>query len=97
MSEPIGTDERLDRIEELEAEIKLHEECATIVHFQGVRYARDNMADAVWAEFKDKWEGERKYALRKVVAFLRGQKNTPGGGTPEAVSRHRADGSGDSD
>jgi hypothetical protein len=60
-----------DRIEALEAEIKLHEECATIVHFQGVRYAHENMADAIWAEFKDKWEGERKYALRKIVAFLR--------------------------
>ena len=60
-----------DRIEELEAENKLHAESATIIHFQGVMYARDSMADAIWAEFKDRWEGERKYALRQIVQWLR--------------------------
>jgi hypothetical protein len=68
--EPIKA-EAADRIEALEAEIKLHEECATIIHFQGVRYAHENMADAIWAEFKDKWEGEKKYALRQIVKWLK--------------------------
>jgi len=78
------------RIEELEAENKLLSEGATIVHFQGVMYARANMADAVWSEFKDRgWEGERKYALRQIVRWL---KNTPGG-EAEGQCPRRADGS----
>jgi len=72
--EPIKA-EAADRIEELEAENKLLSEGATVAHFQGVMYARNNLADALWAEFKDKWEGERKYALRQIVKWLKGDKN----------------------
>ena len=35
----------------------------------------DAVADAIWAEFKDRWEGEKKFALREVVKFLRGGKD----------------------
>ena len=35
----------------------------------------DAVADAIWAEFKDRWEGEKKFALREVVKFLRGNKD----------------------
>ena len=63
-----------DRIKKLEAENKLLSEGATIAHFQGVVYARNNMADAIWNEFKDKWDGERKYALRQIVRWLKNEK-----------------------
>lgn len=33
----------------------------------------DAVADAIWAEFKDKFEGERKFALRLIVRWLRGK------------------------
>jgi hypothetical protein len=36
---------------------------------------RQEVADAIWAEFKDKWEGEKKFALREVVKYLRGGKD----------------------
>lgn len=36
-----------------------------------------DVADAIWNEFKDKWEGERKYALRQIVRWLKNEK-TPG-------------------
>jgi hypothetical protein len=29
----------------------------------------------LWAEFKDRWEGEKKFALREVVKYLRGDKD----------------------
>ena len=63
-----------DRIEKLEAENKMLSEGATIAHFQGVMYAHNNMADAIWNEFKDRWEGERKYALRQIVRWLKNEK-----------------------
>jgi hypothetical protein len=31
------------------------------------------LADTIWAEFKDKWDGEKKFALREVVKYLRGK------------------------
>ena len=34
---------------------------------------RRQIADDIWAEFKDKWEGERKYALRQIVKWLKGE------------------------
>lgn len=34
----------------------------------------DAVADAIWAEFKDKFNGERKYALRQIVKWLKGEK-----------------------
>jgi Lar family restriction alleviation protein len=66
---------RADRIEELEAEIKLLSEGVTIAHLRGAMDAHANRADDLWAEFKDKWDGERKFALRQIVRWL---KNTPG-------------------
>ena len=56
----------------------------------------EDIAQAIWEAHKH-WDGERKFALRQITKWLRGQKNAPSGGTPEAVSRHRADGSSDSD
>jgi hypothetical protein len=35
----------------------------------------DNTADAIWAEFKDKFDGERKYALRQIVKWLKGERD----------------------
>ena len=67
---------RADRIEELEAEIKLLSEGVTIAHLRGAMDAHANRADDLWAEFKDKWDGERKFALRQIVRWL---KETPGG------------------
>lgn len=32
----------------------------------------DAVADAIWAEFKGKFDGERKFALRLIVRWLRG-------------------------
>jgi hypothetical protein len=63
------------RIEELEAENKLLSEGAALAHFQGVVYARNNLADALWTEFKDKWDGERKFALRQIVKRLKEGKD----------------------
>ena len=65
-----------DRIKELEAENKLLSEGATIAHLRGAMDAHANRADDIWAEFKDKWDGERKFALRQIVRWL---KETPGG------------------
>ena len=64
--------EAADRIEELEAEIKLLSEGVTIAHLRGAMDAHANRADDIWAKFKDRWDGERKYALRKIVKYLRG-------------------------
>ena len=49
-----------DRIKELEAENKLLSEGATIAHLRGAMDAHANRADDIWAEFKDKWEGDRE-------------------------------------
>ena len=46
-------------------------------------------ANAIWAEFKDRWEGEKKFALRQIIRWL---KNTPGG-EAEGECPPRADGS----
>jgi hypothetical protein len=70
------TNQAARRIEELETEIKLLSEGATIAHLRGAMDAHANRADDIWAEFKDKWDGERKFALRQIVRWL---KNTPGG------------------
>jgi hypothetical protein len=35
----------------------------------------DNTADAIRAEFKDRFDGERKYALRQIVKWLRGERD----------------------
>jgi len=64
----------IDRIEELEAENKLLSEGATIAHLRGAMDAHANRADEIWAEFKDKWEGERKFALRQIVRWLKNEK-----------------------
>jgi hypothetical protein len=61
-----------DRVEELEAENKLLSESATIAHLRGAMDAHANRADDIWAEFKDKFDGERKFALRLIVKYLRG-------------------------
>ena len=63
-----------DRIEELLAENKLLSEGATIAHLRGAMDAHANRADDIWAEFKDKFDGERKYALRQIVKWLKGEK-----------------------
>lgn len=34
---------------------------------------RQEVADAIWSAFKDKWEGEKKFALREVVKYLKGK------------------------
>jgi hypothetical protein len=60
-----------ERIEELEAEIKLLSEGATIAHLRGAMDAHASRADDLWAEFKDRWEGEKKFALREVVKYLK--------------------------
>jgi hypothetical protein len=64
----------MHRIEELETEIKLLSEGATIAHLRGAMDAHANRADDIWAEFKDKFDGERKYALRQIVKWLKGEK-----------------------
>jgi hypothetical protein len=66
-------DRMSSRIEELEAENKLLSEGATIAHLRGAMDAHANRADDIWAEFKDRWEGEKKFALREVVKYLRGE------------------------
>jgi hypothetical protein len=68
-------DRMSSRIDQLDAEIKLLSEGATIAHLRGAMDAHANRADDIWAEFKDKWDGERKFALRQIVRWL---KNTPG-------------------
>ena len=60
-----------DRIEELLVENKLLSEGATIAHLRGAMDAHANRADDIWAEFKDRWEGEKKFALREVVKYLK--------------------------
>ncbi len=67
--------EAADRIEELEAENKLLSEGVTIAHLRGTMDAHANRADDIWAEFKDRFDGERKYALRQIVKYLRGGKD----------------------
>jgi hypothetical protein len=64
-----------ERIEELEAENKLLSEGATIAHLRGAMDAHANRADDIWEAHKH-WEGERKFALRQIVRWL---KETPGG------------------
>ena len=59
-----------------DSENKLLSEGATIAHLRGAMDAHANRADDLWAEFKDKWDGERKFALRQIVRWLKG---TPGG------------------
>ena len=63
------------RIEELEAENKLLSESATIAHLRGAMDAHANRADDIWAEFKDRFDGERKYALRQIVKWLKGERD----------------------
>ena len=48
------------------------------------------IADAIWEAHKH-WDGERKYALRQIVKWL---KNTPGG-EAEGEFHPRADGLGE--
>ena len=69
-------DRMSSRIDQLDAENKLLSEGATIAHLRGAMDAHANRADDLWAEFKDKWDGERKFALRQIVRWL---KETPGG------------------
>jgi len=47
--------------------------------------------DSLWDAFKDRWTGERKYALRIIVKHL---KNTPGSDA-EGSCAPQADGSGE--
>ena len=83
MSEPIGTDERLDRIEELEARIKeLTQLCALEYQRAWLLETQKNIAeeklaqqDNLWEAFKDRWTGERKYALRIIVKYLKGEQD----------------------
>jgi hypothetical protein len=50
---------------------------------------REKVAGEIWAAFKDGFDGEKKYALRLIVKYL---KNTPGG-EAEGQCPPRADGS----
>jgi hypothetical protein len=88
-------DRMSSRIEELEFENKLLSEGATIAHLRGAMDAHANRADDIWAEFKDKWDGEKKFALRQITKWLREQKNTPGGWDAGGSCPPRADGSGE--
>ena len=36
---------------------------------------RRQIADELWAAFKDRWTGERKYALRVIVKHLKGEQD----------------------
>ena len=36
---------------------------------------RRQIADELWAAFKDRWTGERKYALRIIVKYLKGEQD----------------------
>jgi hypothetical protein len=69
------TNQAARRIEQLKAENKLLSEGATIAHLRGAIDAHANRADDIWEAHKH-WEGERKFALRQIVRWL---KNTPGG------------------
>lgn len=51
---------------------------------------RRQIADEIWQAFKG-WEGEKKFALRQIVKWL---KNTPGG-EAEGECPPRADGLGE--
>ena len=35
--------------------------------------SREEVAQELWEEFKDRWENEKKFALREVVKYLRGK------------------------
>jgi len=35
--------------------------------------SREAVAQELWEEFKDRWENEKKFALREVVKYLRGK------------------------
>jgi hypothetical protein len=59
-----------DRVEELEAEIEKKDEAYSVLEGWV-----DDTAYAIWAEFKDKFEGERKYALRQIVKWLKGERD----------------------
>ena len=50
---------------------------------------RRQIAGELWAAFKDRWTGERKFALRLIVKHL---KNTPGSDAEGSCAPH-ADGS----
>ena len=52
---------------------------------------RRQIADELWAAFKDQWRDEKKYALRIIVKHL---KNTPGSDA-EGSCAPQADGSGE--
>jgi len=54
---------------------------------------RHQIANELWQAFRG-WDGEKKFALRLIVKYL---KNAPGGWDAGGSSRHRADGSSDSD
>ena len=43
----------------------------------------DTVADAIWAEFKDKWEGERKFALRQIIRWLKGRDDVAAAPDPD--------------
>jgi addiction module HigA family antidote len=58
-----------------DSENKLLSEGVTNAHLRGAMDAHANRADDIWAEFKDRWEGEKKFALREVVKYLRGGKD----------------------
>jgi hypothetical protein len=36
---------------------------------------RRQIADELWAAFKDKWYGEKKFALRVIVKHLKGEQD----------------------
>jgi hypothetical protein len=36
---------------------------------------RRQIADELWAAFKDKWDGEKKFALRVIVKHLKGEQD----------------------
>ena len=54
---------------------------------------RHQIANELWQAFRG-LDGEKKFALRLIVKYL---KNAPGGWDAGGSSRHRADGSSDSD
>ena len=62
------------RIEEL---CVLHREYEKILteRIEELEAKLDNTADAIRAEFKDKFDGERKYALRQIVKWLKGERD----------------------
>jgi hypothetical protein len=36
---------------------------------------RHQIADELWHQFKDRWRGEKKFALREVVKHLREERD----------------------